>query len=162
MMGFTSLNLYGNSSEAFVHSAFMTAGEHRLLIDLYATLADKIASSNATNLRGELKKVMIQLSKQFIDPNMSPTIVLNKTFGQVWEELTGIPLKSDIYEIISNCKIRDLTLRQSLSDREFERFIEEIEPSLLTFSNGRGHSKYRWSKNGTSYYFLPIDKIPGW
>lgn len=145
-----------------IPSVFLTENEYRRLQDSFNKLLYSISNDGPTSLRLELKDAMIQLSKTFIDPNISTTLILDKTFGQVWEELTGISLKSDVYEIISNCKLSDLTVRQSLSDKAFYSFIEEIYPSLETFSYGRGHSKYRWYKNGTSYYFLPIDKIPGW
>jgi len=162
MMGYTSLNLYGNNSDAFIHSAFMTSAEHRILRDLYADLYYSISNSNSTQLRLDFQDQMIQLTKQFIDPNMDNKVILDKSFGQVWNELTGLPLKSNLFKSISKIKLKDLTVKKSLSDKHFYKFIDAIEPNLLSFSEGSGHSKFKWDKNGTSYYFLPIELIPGW
>lgn len=162
MIGYTSLNLYGKSSDAFVHSAFMTSAEHRILMDLYADLYYSISNSSSTQLRLDFQNQMIQLTKQFIDPNMDKKVILDRSFGQVWNELTGLPLKSNLFKSISKIKLKDLIVKKSLSDKQFFKFIDAIEPSLLSFSQGSGHSKFKWDKNGTSYYFLPIEFIPGW
>lgn len=162
MIGYTSLNLYGKSSDAFVHSAFMTSAEHRILMNLYADLYYSISNSNSTQLRLDFQNQMIQLTKQFIDPNMDNKVILDKSFGQVWNELTGLPLKSNSFKSISKIKLKDLTVKKSLSDKQFYKFIDAIEPNLLSFSKGSGHKKFKWDKLGTSYYFLPIELIPGW
>ena len=162
MMGYTSLNLYGKSTDAYSYSAFMSAAEHRKLKDLYGTLYYSIDNSNPTELRKVFQSQMIELTKSLIDPNIDDKVILNKTLGSVWKELTGIPLKTNKFKNLKDCTLRNLVIKGKLSPRDFAAFIEDTKADLLSFSEAQGHSKYKWEKNGTAYYFLPIDLIPGW
>ncbi len=157
--GHTSMSHGGIDYRVWEEIIFMEEIFKREVLDKQLRQLINSNSSSARELRESLYSGLVNLMRGFFGADADLSIIENLKMNEVWDKVFGTKMRG--WEVIQSKKIKHLKSSSMVSDEDFLDFYNSFKTSSKSFlSNEREFSKYKMSKDKTSYYWIPLNNLP--
>ena len=150
---YVALDYNGNGINALEPVVLLTEQEYLSLVRSLRKLTYECVTSSEK--KKCLQENLITVCKSILGPKISTEIIEALTLNQIWNLIFG---ENYYFKPLKNIQLSDI--KGGLKKKDFMKFYSEFELKVLDFCDKRYDSR-RFSLNGSYFYWIPLDDLPG-